>query len=162
MEELKRLLEFLDVRRTSDEQAISKAAFDAILGGEPIDHAGLVSTTGLSQAQVSTLLTGLISRGLVVIEPSTGQIVGSWGLSLVPTAHRLRICGRELSAWCAMDAVGIPAGLAEDARVTSVCHQCEVALNVELTAGEVVHAESSKVQLWLTACQAGRSVVGFT
>jgi alkylmercury lyase len=162
MEELKRLLEFVGVRKTPDEQAICKAAFDAILGGESIDHAGLVTTTGLSQAQVSTLLTGVISRGLVVIEPSSGRIVGSWGLSLVPTPHRLRIRGRELYAWCAMDAVGIPAGLAEDARVTSVCHQCGVALNMELTGGEVVHAESSKAQLWLTACQAGQSVVGFT
>jgi alkylmercury lyase len=162
MDELKRLLQLVGTDKTSDERAICKAAFDAILGGKSIDDVGLVAATDFTQDQVSTLLTGLISRGLVVIEPDGGRIVGSWGLSLVPTTHRLRIRGRELYTWCAMDAVGIPAGLAEDASITSVCHQCGAAVHAELTAGQVTHAEPPRLQLWLTGSQAGRSVVGFT
>jgi hypothetical protein len=162
MGELKRLLELVGTEKTSDERASCKVAFDAILGGESIGHAGLVAATGFTQDLVSTLLTGLITRGLVVIEPDGGRIVGSWGLSLVPTDHRLRIRERELFTWCAMDAVGIPAGLREDASISSACHQCGSAVFVEMAAGEVTRAEPAHVQLWLTSCQAGRSVVGFT
>jgi alkylmercury lyase len=162
MSTIERLLELIDTPKTADEKAICKVAFDAILGGRSIDHAGLVAATRLTQDRVTTLLTGLITQGLVVIEPDCGRIVGSWGLSLVPTDHRLRIRERELYTWCAMDAVGIPAGLREDASVASACYQCGSAVNVEFVAGEVTRAKPAQLQLWLTPCQAGRSVVGFT
>ncbi|HEY3059929.1 MAG TPA: organomercurial lyase [Chloroflexota bacterium] len=38
------------------------------------------------------------------------------GFSLVPARqHRLAMRGRQFWTWCAIDAVGIPAGLGEDA-----------------------------------------------
>jgi alkylmercury lyase len=49
-----------------------------------------------------------------------GRIVG-FGLSLRPTAHRLLIAGRELYAWCAMDALVFPTLLEVDLRVHSTC-----------------------------------------
>jgi alkylmercury lyase len=158
----KGILGLIDMDFSTEEQAIRRAAFHAILDGEAIDRAGLVVATGLMPEKVDALLDGLAGRGLVVVEPDSGRVVGSWGLSLVPADHRLRIRGRALYTWCAEDAVGIPAGLGEDASIISSCHQCGVLVNVEMAAGQVARAEPPDVRLWVTAGDVGRSVVGFT
>jgi hypothetical protein len=158
----KRIFEFIDTDISDHEQAIRRVAFQAILRGETIDRAGLVVATGLMPEKVDTLLDGLAKRGLVVVEPGSGRVVGSWGLSLVPAGHRLRIRGRALYTWCAEDAIGIPAGLAEDANIISSCHQCGVPVNVEMAAGQVVRTQPPDVRLWVTAGDVGRSVVGST
>lgn len=147
---------------TANERTVRKAAFHAILAGEAIDRIGLVAATGFALDKVDTLLGGLIERGLVVVEPDSGRVVGSWGFSSVPTDHRLRIRGRVLHTWCAEDAVGIPAALGDDASIASHCYQCGVPVNVEMVAGQVTHAVPPNVRLWVTACEVGRSVVGFT
>lgn len=158
----KRIFEFIDTDISDDEQAVRKVAFQAILRGEAIDRAGLVKGTGFTPEKVDTLLDGLTERGLVVVEPDSDRVVGSWGLSLVPAGHRLCIRGRALYTWCAEDAVGIPAGLGEDASIVSRCHQCGVPVNVEMAAGQVVRALPPDVRVWVTAGDVGRSVVGST
>jgi alkylmercury lyase len=158
----KGILEFIDSDTSADERAIRKAAFHAILAGEAIDCAGLVATTGFAPEKVDALLDELTGRGLAVVEPDSGRVVGSWGLSAAPTDHRLHIRGRTLYTWCAEDAVGIPAGLGEDASIASRCHQCGAPVNVEMVAGRVSRAVPSNVRLWVTAGEVGRSVVGCT
>lgn len=145
-----------------DEQSIRNVAFKAILEGAAMTRDGLVTTTGFAREKVDTLLDELIKRGLIVIDSDSGRIVGSWGLSLLPTTHKLRIRGRTLHTWCAEDAVGIPAGLGEDASIVSQCHKCGVPVNIEMATGQLVHVEPPDVQLWVTASEVGRSVVGFT
>ena len=86
--------------------------------------------TGFATEKAGALLDGLTERGLMVVEPDSGRVVGSWGLSSVPADHRLRIRGGELYTWCAEDAVGIPAGLGEDASIASHCHLCGAPVNV--------------------------------
>jgi len=146
----------------ADERAIRKAAFHAILNGEALGRAELAIATGLVPERVDALLRGLIERGLVVVQPDNGRVVGSWGLMLVPTDHRLHIRGRVLYAWCAEDAVGIPAALDEDASIASRCHWCGAPVNIEITAGQVVHAVPTDVRLWIAPGEVGRSMVGFT
>ncbi len=158
----KRIFELIDIDISNDEQAIRRAAFHAILGGETIDRTGLVVATGLNTEKVDALLDRLTERGLVVVDPGSGRVVGSWGLSLVPTDHRLRIRGRAVYTWCAEDAIGIPAGLAEDANIISSCHRCGVVVNVEMAAGQVVRALPPDVRLWIISGDVGRSVVGST
>lgn len=162
MNRRQRLLDMICSCRSPEEHAVSRAAFNAILGGYAIDPAGLASSTGLGPEIVSTVLSGLEARGLVVVEPSSNEVVGSWGLSLVPTNHRLRIRGRELYTWCAIDAVGIPAGLEEDGAVTSDCHQCGQPVSIKIVAGQVSSVEPEGVHVWLTPSQPARSVVGDT
>ena len=109
MSEKQRMLELVETDKAGDEWVVCKAAFHAILTGEAIDRTGLVVATGFAPEKVSTLLNKLNEQGLIVVEPDSGRVVGSWGLSSVPTDHRLRIRGRALHTWCALDAVGIPA-----------------------------------------------------
>jgi alkylmercury lyase len=147
---------------TPEEHSIRKVAFQAILEGAPINRDGLVVATGFTREKIEVLVNDLIKRGLIVVEPESGRIVGSWGLSNEPTSHRLQIRGRKFYTWCAEDAVGIPAGLGEDANVVSKCHHCGDSVNIEMSVGRVVHVEPPDVQLWVTAIEEGRSVVGFT
>jgi alkylmercury lyase len=152
----------LESNKTAEEQALCRAAFRSILSGEPIGRDGLATALGFEVDRVAALLDGLAAKGMIVTESGSDRVVGSWGLSFVPTAHRLQIRGRELFAWCALDAVGIPAGLGEDASADSKCYMCASALRVELTAGQIKHAHPAGIHLWLTGWQAGRSLVGFT
>lgn len=148
--------------KTPDEHVVCRAALVALLDGEALDPAGLAAATSFAEDRVQALLDGLIKRGLVVVEPGSGRVVGSWGLSLLPTEHRLHIRGRQLYTWCALDAVGIPAALGEDAAISSHCHHCAVPVNIEMALGKASHAQPSDVHIWWAAEQVGRSVVGFT
>ncbi len=148
--------------KTPDEHVVCRAALLALLDGEALGPAGLAAATSFAEERVQSLLDGLIERGLVVVEPASGRVVGSWGLSLLPTEHRLHIRGRQLYTWCALDAVGIPAALGEDANITSQCHHCGVPVNIEMALGRASHVEPSDVHIWWAAEQVGRSVVGFT
>jgi alkylmercury lyase len=155
-------LRILGTEKTDEERVLCRAALHGILAGEPLDRSGLVEATGLAQEKVDALLDGLIRRGLAVLDPESGRVVGSWGLSLIPTDHRLSILGRELYTWCALDAVGIPAGLGEDASIASRCQQCGRPVKVRMAAGQLSHVEPADAPIWVAAGQAGRSVVGFT
>jgi alkylmercury lyase len=162
MSEMKRILQLIGTDKTAEEQLVCKAAFNAILGGEAVDRAGLVAATGLPPDKVETSLATLTRRGLVVIEPGSEAVIGSWGLSMVRTDHQLRIRGRDLYTWCALDAVGIPAALGEDAIIASRCAKCGAPVNIEMVAGHVKDAEPSDVEVWVAASQVGRSVLGYT
>ncbi len=162
MSRRQKLLDMICSRRTPEERAVCKAAFHAILDGYAIDQTGLASSTRLDPGKVDTVLSSLAARGLVVVEPGSGEVVGSWGLSLVPTNHRLRIRGRGLFTWCAIDAVGIPAGLGEDGAVESECHQCGEPVSIKMVAGQVRSVEPADVHIWVTPSQPARSVVGDT
>ncbi len=154
-----RLHRLVSSHRTPEEQAVCTAAFLAILDGEAPDAAALSSATGLDDETTCSVLARLAERGLVVLESEGGAVVGSWGLSLVPTPHRLRIRGRDFHTWCALDAVGIPAGLLEDATVESRCHACGEPVLVDFLAGAITHAEPHDAHLWVIPSEGARSIV---
>lgn len=157
-----RLNRLVSSHRTPDEQAVCTAAFLLILDGEAPDTAALSEATGLDRETTRSVLAGLEERGLVVLESEGGPVVGSWGLSLVRTNHLLRIRGRDFHTWCALDAVGIPAGLCEDAGVVAQCHQCDKPVLVDLVAGTITRAQPHDVRLWVVPSEGARSIVGDT
>ena len=119
------------------------------------------SGTALPLEDVCRTLESLAAKGLVVLAP-TGEVVGSAGLSLAPTPHRLRIQGQHLYTWCAEDAIGIPAALGADAEVASACACCGEPIAIEIRAGHLVRSAPAGVQLWLAEAEVGRSLVGCT
>jgi hypothetical protein len=89
------------------------------------------------------------------------HIVAAHGLSLVPARqHRLKLCGRQFWTWCAIDAIGIPAGLDEDALVETTCHQCGAEVALELRGANVVHASHPHARIWEAARLEGRGTAG--
>ena len=61
------------------------------------------------------------------------RIIGYWGLTIVPTRHRMRVGERDLYAWCAWDTLFLPALLGVRAEVHSICHATGAPL--QLTVG---------------------------
>ncbi len=147
--------------QASPERAVRRAAFRSILGGVRASARDLSSGTALPLEDVCRTLESLVAKGLVVLAP-TGEVVGSGGLSLVPTPHRLHIQGQQLYTWCAEDAVGIPAALGADAEVASACAFCGEPIAIEIQAGHLFRSAPAGVQLWLAAAEVGRSLVGCT
>jgi hypothetical protein len=96
---------------------------------------------------------------LIVDEP--GRVVAAHGLSAVPARqHRLTLRGRSFWTWCAIDALGIPAGLGEDAVAETTCQLCGTAVRVEFKAGKVVNASHPAARVWEAERLEGRGTAG--
>ena len=144
-----------------DEVAVMRHAFRAILEGRPATVAELPAALGFAPAVVEAAVGHLTERGVVVIEPETGEIMGARGLSLTETAHRLFLEGETRYAFCAVDAVGIPAALGATATIESHCHHCQAPLRLTLKDGMVVHAPEGMV-IWAVERDLSRSLRAHT
>ncbi len=129
---------------------VGRAASDQLLGDQ----------TELSPATVDRELAELEQQGLMVRDDR--GVVGIFGLSLVRTPHALCLAGHPLYTWCALDAVGIPAGLAADATVRSTCFFCRQEIVLELRAGSLTTMSAAGASLWLTMPGQGPSTVSDT
>jgi hypothetical protein len=70
---------FFGTDRTADESLICRDAARAVLSGKALTgRAGLTAATGFTPEKTDTLLDGLGRRGLVVVEQSSGRVVGAW------------------------------------------------------------------------------------
>jgi alkylmercury lyase len=136
--------QFLD-SFSADEVAVTRAAFQGLLEGRAAGPHSLSVALGLSPVVVERVVARLVERGRLARDPGTAEIVGARGLSLTETPHRLVLGGRRLYAFCAVDAVGIPAALELDARVESHCHGCGRPLVLALTRGVVTDAPAGIV-----------------
>jgi alkylmercury lyase len=56
-----------------------------------------------------------------VVRDDGDRVVGFWGLSVLPTPHRLGVAGNELFAFCAMDALYLPWLVGEAIAIESSC-----------------------------------------
>lgn len=127
----------------TDATALVSAAFQAILAGDTPSISDLASTTAISSSD----LNRLIGRSLML--DADGRVVAAAGLSLVPARqHRLSLRGRQFWTWCAFDAIGIPAGLGEDAVAETTCQQCGTAVQVEFREGRLVRASHADARIW--------------
>jgi len=69
------------------------------------------------------------------------RVIGFWGLSLAKARHRLRIGEHELFAWCAWDALFLPAVLRRRIEVESTCHGTGEAVRLAVSPTAVESAE---------------------
>ena len=142
---------------TDDERAVSRQAFRHLLEARAAGPAAIARELGLSAEAVESAVRGLRARGTLVQDDATGAIVGARGLTLRPTRHALVISGRQLYAFCAIDAVGIPAALGADADVASRCHGCAAPVALRLRAGALVDVPSGTV-IWASERDPARSL----
>ena len=149
--------QYLD-KLTPEEKAIRLAAFHGILKGKRSSIDELALQTGLSSGQARKIATGLAERGMIVVE-ECGLVVGSHGLSLTPTKHRLYINGQNLFTWCAADAVGIPAALGAGAEIASECFQCHEPIEITMVSGEIQYTNQPDSGIWVAEADFGRSIV---
>src|SRR5207245_4582469 len=55
---------------------------------------------------------------------------------------------RPFWTWCAIDALGIPAGLGEDAVAETTCQLCATRVRVEFKVGKAVAASHPEARVW--------------
>lgn len=145
---------------SAEEAAVSRYAFRALLNGRPAKVAELPEAIGLPRAVAEAAVAQLVERG-TVIEDNARRIIGVRGLSLTETAHRLTLNGSRFYAFCAVDAVGIPAALEAEARIESRCHHCQAPLSLELRGGQVIDAPEGIV-IWAVERDLSRSLRAHT
>ena len=69
--------------------------------GEPLETERIASALGLPEAEAEAAIAELPW----VVRDDGDRVVGFWGLAVVETPHRLHVAGRDLFAFCAMDAL---------------------------------------------------------
>ena len=104
---------FINLSR--DEQQVSLAIYRLLATGEPVPPEAIAAEAGVAVKRVGELLDQWIG----VYRDAEGRVVGYWGLALSEMNHRLEVAGRTVYAWCAWDALFIPALLGQTAEVTS-------------------------------------------
>jgi alkylmercury lyase len=106
---------------SSDDRRLARTLFQLLADGEPVGDARLAGALGRAAEEVSAALAGPAFAPLIYRDDK-GRIIGFSGLGLSQlgeTVHRLQVDGRELYAWCAGDALFLPATLEREVRVES-------------------------------------------
>lgn len=111
---------------------ISLAGFHALWRGHTPTLAELTPGESAASREAADHLR---ARGRIEVS-ADGRVVAIHGLARRPTRHRIEHDGGVVNTWCALDAIGIPAALAIDARAVTECPTCGRALSVTLVGGE--------------------------
>ena len=120
---------------TTDE--VMAAAFRSLLRDErPPSAADLAAGLGCDMAEVEAALGALERRGRIRRDEQ-GRILGSAGLSVVPTEHEVSLLPeRTVWTWCAKVALGVLGTVGTGGRVTSRCAQTGRPVRVEFDGPE--------------------------
>jgi alkylmercury lyase len=142
------------------QERLRLAAFRLVRAGRVATDAQLADVVRLRLEVMRDELTALEHQGLIV--RNADGVVGIYGLSLEMTPHALRLGNHPLFTWCALDAVGIPAGLMADAVVAAACFHCRQDLTIRFQSGGLTAASTAELCIWLTPPGQGQSAVGET
>ncbi len=115
--------------------------------GRPIADSELVLASGLTEEEVREEAASIAGEGRLTRDDS-GRIIGSAGLTVVPTAHSLVIAGQQRWTWCAVDAVGIMTALQATGEITSADFSTGDPITLSFTDG---HAEATDVVVFVAA-----------
>jgi alkylmercury lyase len=99
------------------EQRLSLALYRELARGVPVTPKVLAERVAASSDDVARRL----ENWPAVRRDELQRIVGYWGLTIVPTPHRMRVGERDLYGWCAWDTLFLPALLGVRAEVHSTC-----------------------------------------
>ena len=99
------------------EQRLSIALYHELARGAPVTPQVLANRVNASGDEVARRLQGWPA----VRRDELQRIIGYWGLTIVPTRHRMRVGERDLYGWCAWDTLFLPALLGVRAEVHSIC-----------------------------------------
>jgi alkylmercury lyase len=111
------------------EQRLSLALYRELAHGIPVTPQVLANRVEASSDEVARRL----GNWHAVRRDELQRIIGYWGLTIVPTRHRMRVGERDLYAWCAWDTLFLPALLGVRAEVHSSCPA--TGAPVQLTVG---------------------------
>jgi alkylmercury lyase len=121
---------------------------EVLAGGKPASPEEIAAFAGKSPEEVQAALDRF---------PSTewdeqGRVVGL-GLTLHLTPHRLKLEGRTLFAWCALDALLFPALLGRPASIESPCRSTGELVHIEVTPAGIERVEPPSAVVSIVAAR---------
>jgi hypothetical protein len=84
--------------------------------GKPVEPAALAASLGWPLEKVESEIATLEGKGLLRRDPQ-GAIVGSVGLSVVPSSSQIEVDNRSFWVWCARTAVGVLAAFGQGGEI---------------------------------------------
>jgi alkylmercury lyase len=102
---------------SDEQQPVALNLYGLLAEGQPVEHQRLAIRSGLPPDHINQLLGEL--PGVYLDE--NGRVIGFWGLTIRPMAHRLLVENRVLYAWCAWDTLFLPELIGKPAQVQSTC-----------------------------------------
>jgi alkylmercury lyase len=146
---IKTWLDLAEQNRGTDRFRVSLAAFQSIAAGRMPAIQAVGESVGIPTADLKPLVQAMTEEGRLTVDQSGEVITGAGGLSLVESRHELDMFGRRYWVWCALDAVGIPAGLNVDAVVYSRCIDTGEPVEIEFADGlpESLQPEAMAISL---------------
>jgi alkylmercury lyase len=124
--------------RGSDRFQLSYAAFRAILTGRAPHLTDLAAAIDRTESDAIALLHRMADEGRIRVDQASGTVFAAGGLSLQPSRHRLTMHSRTYWVWCALDVIGIPAGLGLDAVAESECLDTGEPVAITLKSGRII------------------------
>lgn len=109
------LVEYLRCQHEREE-VLFQRVLRRLATGRPVEVSHLADTAGWGPGEVEEYLDGMSS----IERDGVGRVVG-WGLTLLPTAHRIQFQEHTLFTWCALDTLMYPVRLDRTAQVVSTC-----------------------------------------
>jgi alkylmercury lyase-like protein len=119
----------LDVRR--------QVYFSVVANGRPPTTAETAAALGRDEPELAAVYRRLHDAHALVLFPGSHAVWMANPFCFAPTPHRVVAGSREWAGTCAWDALGIPAALHRDGRISTECVCCAEALELEVTGGEL-------------------------
>ena len=113
---------------------VTYAAFVALGRAPTIDEVAARCETSADEVQASWVR--LHNAHAIVLHPDGDRLLMANPFAAEQTAHKVHAAGRTWEANCAWDAFGICAALHTDGHISSICPDCDEAIEIDVVDGE--------------------------
>jgi alkylmercury lyase-like protein/IclR-like helix-turn-helix domain-containing protein len=134
------------------EDAVRKAILTAFAAtGKAPAVQDLARALSLSRTSVLALCRTLAAADLIVWQDDKAHIVSAYPFSGSQTAHEVLLRGHtKRYAMCAIDALGMPLMLGQEAHIRSTCYFCGTPVTVNIAEGLLQGVSPSALAVWLS------------
>lgn len=102
-----------------------------------------------SIGEADKLVADLERLGAIHRNPGDREITHAYPFSNEPTPHHVQLAdGPRVYAMCALDALGIPFMLKQDATIHSVCAQCAGEIQIQIQSERITTYSSERIVIW--------------
>lgn len=91
--------------------------------------------------KIHEALQQLATGKVLILAPNDGDVWAANPFCAVPSGFRAETEGKIYWGICIWDALGIPAALGKDARITAFCGDCSEPMSLEIRGGKLVQSE---------------------
>lgn len=121
---------------------VRREVYDTIMTtGRAPSVAAMASLISVPLDDVQRALQRLGDAHMVVLQPSSGELLMAAPFSAVPTSFPVESGGVSYWGNCIWDALGVPAMLGQDAVIQAACPDCGEAMEVSVRLGSLQPAE---------------------